>query len=85
MSRINHSCEANSNPFYDDYYDIEILIANRDILDGEEITMSYIIYPSQIIYLESKWGFKCICDLCSTPKIEIWKEIERLQKELSKY
>ena len=47
--------------------------AYRDILPGEEITISYLLLGipfAERQHLIKRWGFKCTCDLCSLPERE---------------
>ena len=40
-SRVNHSCRPNSSVYYDDTARVRILLAQRDIEPGEEISVIY--------------------------------------------
>eukprot|EP01035_Chromulina_nebulosa_P004505 gene4505-6167_t len=41
ISRVNHSCHPNSCHRYDEFSNVLILLAERDISPGEEITICY--------------------------------------------
>ena len=43
ISRLNHDCDPNAGYNYCDASRVQILYANRDILKGEEICISYLI------------------------------------------
>ena len=42
MSRINHHCIGNASHLYLDNRSVKILVADQDIKEGEEITISYV-------------------------------------------
>ena len=69
-ARINHSCVPNAeNTFRDRITDTNVVIANQDIKEGDEITISYInrLLPlaTRREILMEQWGFRCQCPACS--------------------
>jgi hypothetical protein len=74
MSRVNHSCLGNTQHTYTENRRAKILVASRDIEEGEEITFSY--QPSKKTderkaILLVNYGFVCQCAACTTnPEIE---------------
>ncbi|KAK4240433.1 SET domain-containing protein 5 [Achaetomium macrosporum] len=89
VSRFNHDCRPNV------HYRIANLthttIAVRDILPGEELTISY-IYP-QVPKSERQsrlreWGFVCTCSQCTLPPSESSasdnriRQIKQLEEEI---
>lgn len=67
-SRINHSCVPNTDHFYGDKSDWMSFVANRDITEGEEITISYIEHLKQRTERRRKllriWAIDCQCPGC---------------------
>ena len=65
-SFINHSCSRNS--FYFGIGDFWILVSNRRIKQGEEITTNYVSLEFSITerqnILQSQYNFKCSCEVC---------------------
>lgn len=73
---INHSCRPNCHNSWDETTDTgrETIHAIRDILAGEELTISYDKGgPSEIrqAALKAAFGFDCTCDLCSLSAPEL--------------
>eukprot|EP00092_Neocalanus_flemingeri_P083882 GFUD01105313.1.p1 GENE.GFUD01105313.1~~GFUD01105313.1.p1 ORF type:complete len:307 (+),score=67.83 GFUD01105313.1:129-1049(+) len=67
-SRMNHSCKPNVMLSSDDTVHAEI-VALRDILEGEEILVSYLRTSALETKDErsekiKKWKFECNCELC---------------------
>lgn len=84
FSRINHSCDFNVVPNWNELIKRYTVHAVRDIPEGEEITTSYV--ESQIELedrqknLQDVWGFVCSCRLCSLPaklSQEYYEQLER--------
>lgn len=44
ISRANHDCNANAGHLYDETFKVVVLFAQRDIAEGEEITISYQLF-----------------------------------------
>lgn len=73
---INNSCRPNCNQSWNEAKDngTETIHAIRDILAGEELTISYEEgNPTEIrkATLRASFGFDCTCDLCSLPAAEM--------------
>ncbi|TLS24953.1 hypothetical protein PpBr36_07507 [Pyricularia pennisetigena] len=70
IARINHACSPNSfSRFHPSDLTMDVG-AMRDIMPGEEITISYIPLGLPSTHRAAKirdWGFACTCRLCSTP------------------
>lgn len=86
-SRINHACRPNCQNTWNSNRKEETIHAIRDIVKGEEVTISYTISgPSESRQSDLKGGFgiDCTCDLCSLPEAQLAtsdkrrKEIVRL-------
>lgn len=83
-SRINHSCIPNIHFANNSVLQKETFHAIRDILAGEELTITYIggtnRTRSQRQAELDKWGFRCTCPACdNTPQ---GRERERKRAEL---
>ena len=67
-SRINHSCVPNTDHFHGDKSNWMSFVANRDITEGEEITISYIEHLEQRTERRRKllrnWAIDCQCPGC---------------------
>ncbi|KAK3360470.1 hypothetical protein B0T25DRAFT_130631 [Lasiosphaeria hispida] len=70
IARLNHACDPNAFPRFTRSDLAMRAVATRDILPGEEITISYIPLgmptPHRLRSL-SNWGFNCTCALCTSP------------------
>lgn len=85
IARANHSCNPNASHYYDENNGLKILVANRDITEGEEICISYTNYgditgdvtvEDHREVLHRKWGITCPSScFCADP--EIMKSIEQ--------
>jgi hypothetical protein len=73
VARINHSCNPNSSQIFDADMGVMIVVANRDIQEGEEISISYLNSLGRNsphspktgrILLREKWDIECPTD-CS--------------------
>lgn len=93
MQRMNHDCRPNGVYSVDERTLIQTTRAARKILPGEELTITYInpdlLYADRQQQLESYYGFKCSCSLCSQlsllrseARIE---EIIEIQEKLADY
>jgi SET domain len=72
-SRINHSCNPNTQHTWNSKLSMETIHATQVIAKGEEITISYIGEGEFKTRNEKFWGsfgFVCSCDLCSLPEAE---------------
>ncbi|KAK5628619.1 hypothetical protein RRF57_004334 [Xylaria bambusicola] len=92
VAKFNHDCRPNVH--YRIAETTMTVVAARDILEGEELTISYVD-----IFLPSKkrkerirsWGFECACALCQGPKNETivsdkrLRRIEQLKNDLNDF
>jgi hypothetical protein len=90
MSRVNHSCIGNTTHLYLENRRAKILVASRDIQEGEEITFSY--RPGKKTderkrILRVTYGFVCHCVACTiNPEIEyMLARSTELDKEIMEY
>ncbi len=69
--RINHSCDANSQNFWNENLNQLTIHASKDIRRGEEITISYMSgSENRRVRQEQLWenfNFTCYCQTCSLP------------------
>ncbi|OHF03759.1 hypothetical protein CORC01_01078 [Colletotrichum orchidophilum] len=68
-SRLNHDCRPNLDYWFDPRTLTQRTTALRDIIPGEELTISY-VEPLQHRHdrqnrLYSNWGFNCSCHFCT--------------------
>ncbi|KAJ7198600.1 hypothetical protein GGX14DRAFT_525763 [Mycena pura] len=73
ISRLNHSCSANTNPIFDKYSLSYRLYAVRDIAAGEELTFQYINTLSDAAKRQESlkpYDFVCTCTACTEPTAE---------------
>ncbi|TGJ82107.1 hypothetical protein E0Z10_g6675 [Xylaria hypoxylon] len=74
ICRINHSCFSNCHNSWNDETQQETIHAIKDILAGEEITISYDHSgPASVrqAHLQPNFGFNCQCELCTLPPEEL--------------
>jgi SET domain-containing protein len=64
MSRINHECIGNTTHWVVPELESKLLMTNTDMKAGEEITFSYISFPSGRHRLMDDYEFKCRCRTC---------------------
>ncbi|KAK4197107.1 hypothetical protein QBC40DRAFT_309372 [Triangularia verruculosa] len=71
VSRMNHACKPNAITRFNATALSKTITAFRDILPGEEITISYTAFNLQskvrLPRLKRLWGFDCTCKLCAGP------------------
>ncbi|KAK4222910.1 hypothetical protein QBC38DRAFT_512690 [Podospora fimiseda] len=71
IARMNHACKPSAITKFNSTDLSNAVTAFRDILPGEEITISYTAHnlpsPSRRHRLLNQWGFSCTCSLCSLP------------------
>lgn len=82
-SRINHACLPNCQHTWNANINEETIHVVRDVLKGEELTISYSdSSPSEIRreQLLHKFGFECTCTLCSLPRMERLRSDNRLME-----
>jgi len=72
VSRFNHSCNPNVYAFWREEDGMEVLRANRDLEEGEELCISYLSHlelcrpgPARRGRLRRAFGFRCLCSVCS--------------------
>jgi hypothetical protein len=83
-SRINHSCLPNAEHTCHEGSSHKVVFANRNIVAGEEIRISYIAnnVPFELRQLFLKqWGFSCDCPACVSSHPE-FRPFEQRIKEL---
>jgi SET domain/MYND finger len=82
MSRVNHHCLGNSTHRYLENRKVKILVASRNIEEGEEITFSYVSQNLDSTMRKAKLGlnynFTCRCSVCNNPDLEA--ELERMKE-----
>jgi len=70
-SRINHSCNANSQNTWNENLQKLTIHASRDIPEGDDITITYFASrrnrSARQDELWTKFRFNCSCSLCSLP------------------
>ncbi|KAK0728850.1 hypothetical protein B0T26DRAFT_739060 [Lasiosphaeria miniovina] len=70
IARLNHACDPNA---YGRFTKTDLAlsaVATRDIVPGEEITISYLPLGMPTAYRArglANWNFNCTCTLCSSP------------------
>lgn len=82
-ARINHSCRPNAQHAWNEKLAGMMVHAVREIKEGEELTLSYIVGgPSEErkSNLKNFFNFDCHCELCDLPTDERAKSDERLGK-----
>ncbi|KAK3377509.1 hypothetical protein B0H63DRAFT_502266 [Podospora didyma] len=70
IARLNHACDPNAYGRFTKGDLAMSAVATRDIMPGEEITISYIPLGMPTPYRAkslANWGFNCTCGLCSAP------------------
>lgn len=82
--RINHACDNNAQKNWNDTIKRHTVHALRDIDKGEEITLTYLSplknrKTRQKILLE-RFGFICLCRLCSLPPEQSQESDRRLEE-----
>jgi hypothetical protein len=75
----NHDCDGNASHYYDETFNVKVLLSERDIQVGEEICISYTNFndcskswtpESSRAILASKWDINCPGDcFCRQPQI----------------
>ncbi|KAK0668048.1 hypothetical protein QBC41DRAFT_303769 [Cercophora samala] len=70
IARMNHACDPNAFPRFTSKDLVMSAVATRDIMPGEEITISYIPLGMPTSYRAKSlgnWHFNCTCALCTAP------------------
>ncbi|ETS82058.1 hypothetical protein PFICI_07060 [Pestalotiopsis fici W106-1] len=69
VSRMNHDCRPNAHYYWDPDTFTQNVFATRDILAGEEITITYVelLLPrdDRLARLDETWHFPCACTACT--------------------
>jgi len=69
IARLNHDCRPNADYRFSHASLAQTVVASRDIMPGEEITISYIDplqpHKERMAKLVRSWGFQCTCPLCA--------------------
>lgn len=80
IARINHSCRPNAAYYWSETLNKRVIYATRDILEGEEIFVSYI--PLTMSREErqkrlNRYGFRCACSACAQPPVNLSRSDQR--------
>ena len=94
IARLSHACDPNSTPTRDHTCNVGILLAQRDIQPGEEITYSYILIDdlNELLLsmegrrsiLADRFGITCTddCFCHNEQKLALIQECNRLNNEI---
>ncbi|KAK0714154.1 hypothetical protein B0T26DRAFT_742532 [Lasiosphaeria miniovina] len=95
VSRLNHECSPNLGYYFDSVTLSHKVYAVRDILPGEELTISYVdvIQPRSVRSerLHTTWSFTCSCPRCTAEAHVVAESDDRvahmlqLRRELDDY
>lgn len=82
--RINHACDNNAQKNWNNNIERHTVHALRDVHKGEEITIYYLgVHKNREARheaLQAKFGFRCLCRLCSLPLEQSQESDRRLDK-----
>ncbi|KAI1114823.1 SET domain-containing protein [Nemania sp. NC0429] len=83
-SRVNHACDNNAQKHWNERIKRHTVHAIRDIAVGEEITITYLgslrSRKTRQENLQAKFGFRCLCALCSLPEEQSKQVDDRLEQ-----
>ncbi|KAI0348154.1 SET domain-containing protein [Trametopsis cervina] len=86
ICRANHSCRPNANYYWNNVLGKEVLHAILDIEEGSEIEVNYVADEragsDRRAYLESAFGFTCMCSACVRPFEERMQVATRVRQYL---
>ncbi|KAH8889194.1 SET domain-containing protein [Thozetella sp. PMI_491] len=84
IPRINHDCRPNTKYYFDYRTMTQYVHAVRDILPGEELSVSYINLSmgrqDRVEQLGKTWGFQCRCAACASGKEQTEASDDRVQQ-----
>jgi hypothetical protein len=82
--RINHACDNNAQKSWNENIKRHTVHALRDIHKGEEITIYYLGVvkgrEARQLALQTKFGFTCLCRICSLPREQSLESDKRLDE-----
>jgi len=82
--RINHACDNNAQKSWNEKVKRHTVHALRDIEQGDEITITYLSplknRAARQKALQERFGFTCLCHLCSLPPEQSQESDRRLEE-----
>ncbi|OTB11409.1 hypothetical protein K445DRAFT_321999 [Daldinia sp. EC12] len=84
VSRLNHDCRPTCAYYFDHRDFHHKVLAVRDIMEGEELTIAYYdplqSHSTRQEKLQKEWGFKCSCQRCSANATAIAESDRRVSQ-----